>query len=162
MATAADEIRPAPPARPDAAPRTRPSAWVLRAVVSAHVVAISGQPVFAGVFLSGDYDGLRLHLAGANITTSIGYVQLIVAIAVWVRLRRPGPFLGTLALVAAETVQYFAGMDGALWLHLPLGVATIAALAVQFVGVWRRPLERRPETPRPAAAAPERQEDDDE
>ncbi|QKG23623.1 hypothetical protein [Actinomadura verrucosospora] len=161
MATAADEIRPAPAARPDAAPRTRPSAWVFRAVVSAHVVAISGQPVFAGVFLSGDYDGLRLHLAGANVTTSLGYVQLIAAIAVWVRLRRAGPFLGTLALVAAETVQYFAGMDGALWLHLPLGVATIAALAVQFVGVWRRPLGRRPETPRPAAA-PKRQEDDDE
>ncbi|MFP3964951.1 hypothetical protein SMC26_21735 [Actinomadura fulvescens] len=107
-------------------------------------MAIFGQPVFAGVFMSGDYDGLRLHEAGANVTTSLGYVQLIVAIVVWVRLRRVWPFVGTSALVAAETVQYFAGMEGALWLHFPLGVATIAALVVQFTDVWRRPLGRRP------------------
>ncbi|WP_433243185.1 hypothetical protein [Actinomadura nitritigenes] len=170
MVTAADEFRPAVPARSGTARRTRPSAWAFRAVVSAHVVAIFGQPVFAGVFLSGDYDGLRLHEAGANVTTSLGYVQLIAAVAVWVRLRRAGPFLATLALVAAETVQYFAGMGGALWLHLPLGVATIAALVVQFVDVWRRPLERRPLGRRPEdrrerariAAAPERQETGDE
>jgi hypothetical protein len=165
MVTAADESRPVMPARSDAVPRTGPAAWVLRAVVSAHVVAIFGQPVFAGVFLSGDYDGLRLHEAGANVTTSIGYVQLIAAIAVWVRLRRAGPFAATLGLVAAETVQYFAGMDGALWLHVPLGVATIAALVVQFVDVWRRPLGRRPDPRRGQArttAEPERRETGDE
>ncbi|WP_192810233.1 hypothetical protein [Actinomadura rudentiformis] len=165
MVTAADKIRPAIPARSDVACRTTPSGWALRAVVSAHVVAIFGQPVFAGVFLSGDYEGLRLHEAGANVTTSVGYVQLIVAIVVWVRLRRVSPLLGTLALVAAETVQYFAGMEGALWLHFPLGVATIAALVVQFVGVWRRPLIRRDEARRAQlrkVAEPKQQETDDE
>ena len=123
--------------------RTRPSEAVLRFVVSAHVVAILGQPVFAGVYLSGDFDGLRLHAVGANVVTSIGYLQLIAAIVVWVRLRQAGPFVATLAVVTAETVQYFAGMDGALWLHLPLGVLTIAALVVQFIAVWARPLARR-------------------
>ncbi|NEB79876.1 hypothetical protein G3I40_32350 [Streptomyces sp. SID14478] len=118
----------------------RPSVWVLRALVSLHLVAIFGQPAFAGVFLSGDYDGLRLHEIGANVTTSLGYVQLIAALVVWIRLRRAWPFAATLALVAAETVQYFAGMAGALWLHLPLGVLTVAALAVVFIAVWRGPL----------------------
>jgi hypothetical protein len=33
-------------------------------------------------------------------------------------------------------------MDGALWLHLPLGVLTIAGLIGQFVAVWLRPLPR--------------------
>ena len=113
--------------------------WVMRALVSAHVVAIFGQPVFAGVYLSGDYDGLRWHAVGANVVTSIGYLQVIAAIVVWVRLRQAWPFLATLALVAAETVQYFAGMDGALWLHLPLGVLTIVGLVVLFIAVWRRP-----------------------
>ncbi|GAA2287017.1 hypothetical protein GCM10010149_36650 [Nonomuraea roseoviolacea subsp. roseoviolacea] len=122
--------------------RTTPTGWTLRAVVSAHAVAIAGQPVFAGVYLSGDYDGLSLHTAGANVVTSLGYVQLIVAIAVWVRLRQAWPFLTTAAVVAAETVQYFAGLDGTLWLHLPLGVMTIVAVAVQFIDVWRRPLRR--------------------
>lgn len=116
---------------------------VMRTVVSAHVVAIVGQPVFAGVYLSGDFDGLRWHEIGANVVTSIAYLQVIAAIAVWVRLHTVWPFVATLALVAAETLQYFAGMDGALWLHLPLGVFTIAALVVLFIAVWRRPLGRR-------------------
>ncbi|MEU5263272.1 hypothetical protein [Amycolatopsis sp. NPDC021455] len=121
--------------------KTRPAGWVLRAVTGAHVVVIAGQPVFAGVYLSGDYDGLRLHATGADVVTSIAYAQLIVAIVVWVRLRRAWPFFATTAVAAAETVQYFAGLDGALWLHLPLGVLTIAGLVVLAVAVWRRPLE---------------------
>ncbi|MEV4171349.1 hypothetical protein [Nonomuraea sp. NPDC049709] len=126
-----------------AAQRTKRSGWTLRAVVSAHVVAIAGQPVFAGVYLTGDHDGLRWHALGADVVTSIGYLQVIVAITFWVRLRQAWPFLTTMAVVAAETVQYFAGLDGALWLHIPLGVTTVAALVVQFIAVWRRPLLRR-------------------
>jgi hypothetical protein len=126
-----------------AAHPTRPAGWTLRAVVSAHVVAIVGQPVFAGMYLTGDFDGLRWHAIGADVVTSIGYLQMIAAIAVWVRLRQAGPFLATTAVVAAETVQYFAGVDGALWLHIPLGVMTVAALVVQFIAVWRQPLVRR-------------------
>lgn len=118
--------------------------WLLRIVVSIHLVAIFGQPVFAGTFLSGDYYGLSLHEAGANITTSIGYVQLIVTSVVWIRLRRPWPFVSTAVLVTAETVEYFAGMYGALWLHLPLGVFTIVLLAVMFIAVWLRPPRPRP------------------
>ena len=124
------------------APRTT-TGWVFRAVVSAHVVAIVAQPVFAGVYLTGDFDGLRWHAVGADVASTVGYAQVIVAIVVWARLREAGPFLATVAIVAAETVQYFAGLDGALWLHVPLGVLTVAALVVQFIAVWRRPLVRR-------------------
>lgn len=168
MATAADKTRPAVPERSEAAQRTGPAGWVLRAVVSAHALAIFGQPVFAGVYLSGDYDGLSWHAAGANVVTSIGYLQVIVAIVIWARLRLVWPFLTTIGLVAAETVQYFAGLDGALWLHLPLGVMTIVALAVLFIAVWLRPLRpvrRRPRPPRERTQTvdePEQQEADDE
>ncbi|MEU7878879.1 hypothetical protein [Microbispora bryophytorum] len=106
------------------------------------MAAIVAQPVFAGVYLSGDYGSLRWHAVGADIVTSIGYLQVVVAIVVWVRLRQAWPFLATLALVAAETVQYFAGLNGALWLHIPLGVMTVAALVVQFIAAWRRPVQR--------------------
>ncbi|MEU4520708.1 hypothetical protein AB0F52_18655 [Amycolatopsis sp. NPDC024027] len=121
--------------------KTRPAGWVLRAVAGAHLVAIAGQPVFAGVYLSGDYDGLRLHAAGADVVTSVGYLQAIAAILVWVRVRRAWPFLATTAVAAAETIQYFAGLAGALWLHLPLGVLTVAGLVVLVAALWRRPLE---------------------
>ncbi|MEU7835624.1 hypothetical protein [Nonomuraea sp. NPDC049129] len=116
--------------------RTTPTGWTLRAVVSAHVVAVVGQPVFAGAYLTGDFDSLRWHAVGADVVTSIGYLQVAVAIVVWIRLRRVWPFLATMAVVAAETVQYFAGLDGALWLHIPLGVMTVAALVVLFIAVW--------------------------
>ncbi|WP_350275505.1 hypothetical protein [Kribbella sp. HUAS MG21] len=119
------------------------SGWVLRVVVGAHLVAIVGQPVFAGVYLSGDFDGLRMHALGADVTTSIGYLQVIAAVAVWVRLRQVRPFVMSLGVVVAETVQYFAGLDGALWLHIPLGVLTVAAVVVSFVALWREPLVRR-------------------
>ncbi|MFF5212169.1 hypothetical protein [Streptosporangium sp. NPDC000396] len=134
----------------DAEHRTTPTGWTLRAVVSAHVVAIAGQPVFAGVYLTGDFDSLRWHAIGADVVTSIGYLQVIAAIVVWVRLRQVWPFLATMAVVAAETVQYFAGLDGALWLHIPLGVMTVVALVVLFIAVWRRPLPRRPREARDA------------
>ncbi|MFF0436572.1 hypothetical protein ACFYU9_30695 [Streptomyces sp. NPDC004327] len=116
---------------------------VWRAAVTAHVVAVFGQPVFAGVYLSGDFDGLGMHAAGADAVTSLCLVQLVVAVVLWVRLRRAWPFLGTLALAVAETVQYVAGTAGALWLHIPLGVFTIVAAALLFVAVWARPLVRR-------------------
>jgi hypothetical protein len=121
----------------------RLSAWVFRAVVSAHAVAVVGQPVFAGVYLSGDFDGLRWHAAGADVVTSLGYLQLIAAIVIWARMRRSGPLLASTAVVAAETVQYFAGLEGALWLHIPLGVMTVVAIAVQFIAAWQQPLDRR-------------------
>lgn len=122
--------------------RLRPVEWVLRAVVTVHMVAVFAQPVFAGVYLSGDFDGLGMHATGADVVTSLCLLQLIVAIIGWVRLRRAWPCLVTLALAVAETVQYFAGTAGALWLHIPLGVFTIAAVAVLFVAIWARPMAR--------------------
>lgn len=142
MVTATDRSGPPANARARAVSRTGPAGWALRALVSAHVVAILGQPVSAGVYLSGDFDALSWHAADADVVTSFGYLQVIVAVVVWARLRRAWPLLATLALVAAETVQYFAGLDGALWLHLPLGVLTIVGLVVLFIAVWRRPLIR--------------------
>ncbi|MFG3344770.1 hypothetical protein ACGF1Z_06870 [Streptomyces sp. NPDC048018] len=117
------------------------SVW--RAVVTAHVVAVFGQPVFAGVYLSGDFDGLGLHGTGADVVTSLCLVQLVVAIVLWARLRRSWPFQATLGLAVAESLQYVAGTAGALWLHIPLGVFTVVGAALLFVAVWARPLVRR-------------------
>ncbi|TDO58891.1 hypothetical protein EV651_109166 [Kribbella sp. VKM Ac-2571] len=119
------------------------SGWVLRGVVSAHLVAVFGQPVFAGVYLSGDFDGLRMHAVGADVVTSLGYLQVIAAVVVWVRLRQVWTFVASLGVVVAETVQYFAGQGGALWLHLPLGVITVTAVVVLFIAIWRQPVLRR-------------------
>ena len=125
------------------ATRTRPVVWVLRAVISLHLVVVFGQPVFAGLFLSGDYGALAQHLDGANLVTGIGYAQLIVGIVVWRRVRVLWPLTASAGLAAAETLQYYLGMHGPLWLHIPLGVAIVAGVVVQFVMVWSRPPVRR-------------------
>jgi hypothetical protein len=51
-------------------------------------------------------------------------------------------------LTLGATAQYVAGMEGALWLHFPLGVALVAGIAGVFAAVWLRPLPRRRKTVR--------------
>lgn len=135
------EARSAAP--PDAEARTAVSGWVLRAIVTAHLIAGFAQPVFAGVYLSGDFDGLSWHVVGADVTSYLGTAQIAAAVAVWIRVRRAWPFAASLALNVGEGAQYFAGLDGALWLHLPLGVAVVAGIAGVFAAVWAQPLPRR-------------------
>ncbi|MEV8553799.1 hypothetical protein AB0L04_28780 [Streptomyces glaucescens] len=106
----------------------------------AHTVAAFGQPVFAGVYLSGAVGGLHWHARGADLVFSLGLLQTVAGTAASVRMRRVWPVTVSLLVVAAETVQYMAGLSGALWLHLPLGAAIIASLAVLFVAAWIRPL----------------------
>jgi hypothetical protein len=132
----------APP--PEAGPeRTAASGWVLRAVATAHLLAGFAQPVFAGVYLSGDFDGLSWHVIGADLVSYLGIAQLAAAVAVWIRVRRAWPLWASLALTLGALAQYFAGMEGALWLHFPLGVALVAGITAVFAAVWLRPLPRR-------------------
>lgn len=133
----------APPEADPAAERTAASGWVLRAVATAHLLAGFAQPVFAGVYLSGDFDGLSWHVVGADLVSALGLAQTAAAVAVWIRVRRAWPFWASLALALGATAQYFAGLEGALWLHFPLGVALVAGISAVFAAVWLRPLPRR-------------------
>ncbi|MEU5871080.1 hypothetical protein AB0A73_05895 [Glycomyces sp. NPDC047369] len=132
---------PAPPG--PAGERTAASGWVLRGLSTAYLLAGFAQPAFAGVYLSGDFDGLAWHARGADLVSYIAIAHLIAAITVWRRVRRTWPLWTSLALVLGVTAQYFAGLWGALWLHFPLGVALVAGIAGMFAAVWRRPLPRR-------------------
>ncbi|MFG3339644.1 hypothetical protein [Glycomyces sp. NPDC048151] len=123
--------------------RTAVSGWILRSAASLFLVVGFGQPVFAGVYLSGEFDGLSWHVMGADLVSFISLAQLGAAAAVWIRVRRAWPFWASLALMSGVTAQYFAGMKGALWLHLPLGVALVAGIAIVFAALWMRPLPRR-------------------
>jgi hypothetical protein len=120
--------------------RRRPAAgWLLanRVLVSVHAVAITGQPVFAGGYLSGDYDMIWPHRWGADVVSVLGYAQVLAALVLWL-VRGPRWLLWASVLIAAgETAQYFAGLAGALDLHIPLGVALVTAMALTTVAVWR-------------------------
>jgi hypothetical protein len=113
---------------------------VFRAAVTVHTIAAFGQPVFAGVYLTGEIDGLNGHTRGADIVFCLGLLQAAAGAAAWARMRRSWPTAVSVLIVAAETGQYMAGLSGLLWAHLPLGVMIIAALVVLTAAVWVRPL----------------------
>ncbi|MFC0111230.1 hypothetical protein [Kibdelosporangium aridum] len=110
---------------------------VTRVLVSAHAVAIIGQPVFAGGYLGGDYDMLWLHRWGADAVSFLAYAQVVAALVLWLK-RGPRWVFGVSLLIAAgETAQYFAGLAGALDLHIPLGVALVTGMVLTTIGIWR-------------------------
>ncbi len=110
---------------------------VNRALVSVHTVAIIGQPVFAGGYLGGDYDMLWLHRWGADAVSFLAYAQILAALALWLVRGPRWLFWVSLLLAAGETAQYFAGLAGALDLHIPLGVALVTGMALTAIAVWR-------------------------
>lgn len=110
---------------------------MVRGFVTLHAIAIFGQPVFAGSYLIGDYDMLALHRLGANLVFSIGLAQLAPTAWMWWRGGPRWPFWASLLLVLGETAQYFAGMAGALDLHIPLGVALVTSAVLLLIAVWR-------------------------
>lgn len=111
---------------------------VTRWCVTVHTVAILAQPVFAGRYLTGDYDMLALHRFGADAVTYLAVAQIVVAALLWWRGGTRWPFWASLLLFAGESGQYFAGVAGALDLHVPLGVALAMCASVMLVAIWRK------------------------
>ncbi|RKT54291.1 hypothetical protein [Saccharothrix australiensis] len=109
---------------------------VSRVLVSVHAVAIIGQPVFAGGYLNGDYDMLWAHRWGADIVSYLSYAQVVAALVLWLARGPRWLFAVSLLVTVGETGQYVAGLAGALDLHVPLGVALVAAMALTTIAVW--------------------------
>lgn len=118
--------------------RTGRALLVNRVLVTGHTVAVIGQPVFAGGYLGGDYDMLWLHRWGADVVAYLGFAQVLAAMVLWLTRGPRWLFVVSVLVVAGETAQYFAGLAGALDLHIPLGVALVTAMVLTTVAVWRR------------------------
>ncbi|WP_020669125.1 hypothetical protein [Amycolatopsis nigrescens] len=110
---------------------------VVRGFITVHVVAIFAQPVFAGSYLVGDYDMLALHALGADLVSYLGLAQLVPTALLWRRGGPRWPFWASLVLILGETGQYFAGLAGALDLHVPLGVALVTCASIMLFAIWR-------------------------
>ncbi|WP_410643302.1 hypothetical protein [Amycolatopsis sp. lyj-346] len=55
----------------------------------------------------------------------------------WWRGGMRWPFWASLLLFLGESGQYFAGVSGALDLHVPLGVVLATCAAITLAGIWR-------------------------
>lgn len=111
---------------------------MFRLTATVTAVLLFDQAVFAGQFLDGSYDALRVHRENA---TYAGIGVLVSAVAA-VLVRWPGrgpwwPAAASLAIFGLVALQITLGFDRVVSVHVPLGVATILAGAALAVGAWR-------------------------
>lgn len=139
MTAQADAVTEAPGATPqEMRPGPRITLHVLRVVAVLHSLALLGQPVLAGQYLSGDGDALAAHDANAFVVTALDVVQLICAIAyTWKGGGRSWPIYTSLAIALAVEVQVGVGMERILAVHIPLGVSIIVAQILVTVYLYR-------------------------
>lgn len=122
--------------------------WPFRIAMSAAATMLALQPVFAGQFLDGGYDALRVHRENATYAGIMVLVAAACALPIW----RPGrgspwPMLGALGLFGLIAIQIAIGFARVVTVHVPLGIA-IVGLALRLVWyAWRSPVVR------PASAA---------
>lgn len=117
--------------------RGRAVLGMTRGCVTLHAVAIFAQPVFAGRYLTGDYDMLALHGLGADLITCLAVAQIVLSALLWWRGGTRWPFWASLLLFLGESGQYLAGVSGALDLHVPLGVALAASASIMLAAICR-------------------------
>ena len=113
-------------------------------------VVIFDQAVFAGQFLSGEFDALARHRQNA---TNAGLATIAMVVAA-ILLRWPGrgpswPIFACAGLFGLIALQIAMGYARVLTLHVPLGVSIITASLFVLVKLWRpvltRPAPRGPE-----------------
>ena len=126
-------------ARPTAAPARRPrvSLWTLRFLLTGHLVAVLGQPILAGRYLTGDVDALAVHGLVGSLMALVAMSLIAGALAYVIGGRGQLWVLPVMVLLfLAEGIQIGAGHSRALELHVPLGVVIVVAAVLLAAWVW--------------------------
>ncbi len=117
--------------------RPRVTLWLLRALVTVHLAAVLSQPVWAGLFLTGDVDAMAVHGVVGDALAALGLVTIAAALGYSLGGR------GTLWVVPLAVVWFLAvglqigaGHSRALALHVPLGVGLVVVAALVAVWAW--------------------------
>ncbi len=123
---------------PKAPRRLRLSLWLLRAVITVHLISALAQPVLAGRFLSGDIDAIDLHGNNGIIVLTVTELVMILAAFVYVVFGhgRVWILVAAVLLFPITTVQGGFGFSRTLQIHIPLGVAIVTASVLLAMWVW--------------------------
>ena len=125
----------------------RVTLWLLRAAVSAFLLAVLVQPVLAGRYLAGEFDALGVHASNAGVVILPAMVVAAASLLFATLGRgRFWPLPVAVALFLSAGFQTGSGYARQLALHIPLGVAIVTAAVLLAVAVWR-PSMRRPRRP---------------
>ncbi|SDT12818.1 hypothetical protein [Actinopolymorpha singaporensis] len=139
--------RPSPPGAPAGGPRA--TLWLLRFVALVHAGLAVGQPLLAGIYLSGRFDALATHSLNAGLVMLACMWQFGAALLyVWPGRGRGWPVLVTALLFFAEGLQIGMGYAGRLTVHVPLGVAIVTTQVVFAVWLFRSGARRSGRGPR--------------
>ncbi|HEU4540750.1 MAG TPA: hypothetical protein VFR23_06445 [Jiangellaceae bacterium] len=150
----------APTATPPATGQSRPAGivpgwavWLLRVLVLLTAVLVFLQPVWAGLFVTGNVGMLGLHSAGHIFISLMLLLQIVAAVLVW----RPGggpswPVWTSIGLFLLVGVQAGFGFARVLAVHIPVGVLTFGLTVAMLIAAWSPRLRVRRSEPRSRGA----------
>ncbi|MCE7001467.1 hypothetical protein LWC34_01220 [Kibdelosporangium philippinense] len=104
--------------------KKKPMVWVLRTTAVLFLLAVLGQAVLAGQFVTGDTGFLEMHAVNGTVVGAAAIVWVIASLVLRVPLRMG--LVGVAALLATGA-QIGLGHGRDLGLHIPLGVALLGA-----------------------------------
>lgn len=117
--------------------RPRVTLWLLRAALTVHVVAVLGQPIWAGMFLTGDLDAITVHgtVGGVLAAWDLLVIGSAAAYALAARGRLWVP-LAAVAMFLLVGLQIGFGYSRDLQWHVPVGVALVVASLLFAYWAW--------------------------
>ncbi|MFC4944017.1 hypothetical protein [Pseudonocardia sp. GCM10023141] len=131
-------------ARPAEARRAPATLWLLRCVITVHLMAVLGQPVFAGLFLTGDVKAIQVHAMVGSMLAAFDLLVIVAALLHVIGGRgRFWVLPVAVVLFLAVGLQIGMGYARILQVHVPLGVAIVTASVLLAIWVWS-PSSRRP------------------
>ena len=103
-------------------------------ILGVHAALAFNQSVLAGLYMSGSLDAMTWHGILGSALTALVMLQAITALLFWIPGRGPWwPLLASAVLFFVEGFQVGMGYARTLGIHVPLGVAIIAAVIAMFV-----------------------------
>jgi len=114
---------------------------LIRWLVAINLSMVALQPVSAGLLMSGFARALPLHaVVGLALQLAL-LVQVGASVVLWWRRRVPSWVAGvSVGLFVVVVLQNVFGHNRLYWLHVPIGVALVAALSRQKsrLDAWSR------------------------
>ena len=112
--------------------------WTFRVLTTVSAILLFDQAIFAGQFLAGDYDAVRIHGDNASLA---GIAVFLTTVSAGL-LRWPGrgpwwPLAAYGLLCLLVVAQIVMGYRRVIGVHVPLGVAMIALAVGLCVWAWR-------------------------
>lgn len=120
------------------------AAWTLRVVTALTTFLVLVQPVYAGLFVTGNVLWLGMHSAGGVFIALLAIFQVVVAVLVWRPGRGPSwPIWASVVFLVLVIAQMGLGFARERAMHIPLGTLLFAFALVMLVAVWSPRLRRR-------------------